>query len=159
MPSAGRAFTHEIVERLRRKGVRIMPITLHTGVSSLEAEEPPYPERYRVPQATALAVNSARERGARVVAVGTTVVRALETVGHPDSDLQSGEGWTDLVITPERGLYVVDAILTGLHEPKASHLSMLETLAGREHLALAYDAALGNHYLWHEFGDLHLLMR
>jgi S-adenosylmethionine:tRNA ribosyltransferase-isomerase len=157
MPSAGRAFTQEIVERLRRKGVRIMPITLHTGVSSLEAEEPPYPERYRVPQATALAVNSARERGARVVAVGTTVVRALETVAEPDGDLQSGEGWTDLVITPERGLYAVDAILTGLHEPKASHLSMLETLAGREHLALAYDAALNNHYLWHEFGDLHLI--
>jgi S-adenosylmethionine:tRNA ribosyltransferase-isomerase len=159
MPSAGRAFTHEIVERLRRKGVRIMPITLHTGVSSLEAEEPPYPERYRVPQATAVAVNSARERGGRVFAVGTTVVRALETVAEPDGDLRSGEGWTDLVITPERGLYVVDAILTGLHEPKASHLSMLETLAGREHLALAYDAALTNHYLWHEFGDLHLIAK
>jgi S-adenosylmethionine:tRNA ribosyltransferase-isomerase len=159
MPSAGRAFTHEIVERLRRKGVRIVPVTLHTGVSSLEANEPPYPERYRVPKATALAVNSARSRGARVVAVGTTGVRALETVADADGDVQSGEGWTDLVITPERGLYVVDAILTGLHEPKASHLSMLEALAGREHLALAYDAALSNHYLWHEFGDLHLIMR
>ena len=157
MPSAGRAFTHEMVERLRRTGVRIVPITLHTGVSSLEADEPPYPERYRVPQATAVAVNSARERGARVVAIGTTVVRALETVADAHTGLRSGEGWTDLVITPERGLHAVDAILTGLHEPKASHLSMLETLAGREHLALAYDAALTNHYLWHEFGDLHLI--
>jgi S-adenosylmethionine:tRNA ribosyltransferase-isomerase len=102
-------------------------------------------------------VNSARERGARVVAIGTTVVRALETVADAHTGLRSGEGWTDLVITPERGLHAVDAILTGLHEPKASHLSMLETLAGREHLVLAYEAALHNHYLWHEFGDLHLI--
>ena len=157
MPSAGRAFTHEIVERLRRKGVRIVPITLHTGVSSLEADEPPYPERYRVPELTVRTVNSARSRGARIVAVGTTVVRALETVSDAEGVVRSSEGWTDLVITPESGLHVVNAILTGLHEPKASHLSMLETLAGREHLALAYDAALSNHYLWHEFGDLHLI--
>ncbi|HYN81623.1 MAG TPA: S-adenosylmethionine:tRNA ribosyltransferase-isomerase [Gemmatimonadaceae bacterium] len=157
MPSAGRGFTHEIVERLARKGVRIAPLVLHTGVSSLEVDEPPYPERYRVPNSTALAINSARSRGARVVAVGTTVVRALETVADADGRLKSGQGWTDLVITPERGLLVVDAILTGLHEPKASHLSMLEALAGSEHLALAYEAALHHHYLWHEFGDLHLI--
>jgi S-adenosylmethionine:tRNA ribosyltransferase-isomerase len=157
MPCAGRAFTHEIVERLRRKSVRIVPVTLHTGVSSLEADEPPYPERFRVPELTARTVNSAHARGARVVAVGTTVVRALETVADADGDVRRGEGWTGLVITPERGLYVVDAILTGLHEPKASHLAMLEALAGREHLSLAYEAALNNHYLWHEFGDLHLI--
>jgi S-adenosylmethionine:tRNA ribosyltransferase-isomerase len=159
MPSAGRGFTHEILERLARKGVRIAPLVLHTGVSSLESNEPPYPERYRVPSATALAVNTARSLGARVVAVGTTVVRALETVVGADGLARKGQGWTDLVITPERGLHVVDAILTGLHEPKASHLSMLEALAGREHLALAYEAALGDHYLWHEFGDLHLLLK
>jgi S-adenosylmethionine:tRNA ribosyltransferase-isomerase len=158
MPSAGRGFTHEIVERLVRKGVRIAPLVLHTGVSSLEASEPPYPERYRVPSATALAVNTARSLGARVVAAGTTVVRALETVVGADGLARGGHGWTDLVVTPERGLQVVDAILTGLHEPKASHLSMLEALAGRDHLALAYDAALREHYLWHEFGDLHLLL-
>lgn len=157
MPSAGRAFTHEIVERLRRKGVRIVPVVLHTGVSSLEAHEPPYPERYRVPEVTARTVNSARSRGARVVAAGTTVVRALETVSDAEGILTASDGWTDLVITPERGLHVVDAILTGLHEPTASHLSMLEALAGRDHLALAYDAALRHHYLWHEFGDLHLI--
>jgi S-adenosylmethionine:tRNA ribosyltransferase-isomerase len=104
-------------------------------------------------------VNTARSLGARVVAVGTTVVRALETVVGADGLAQKGQGWTDLVITPERGLHVVDAILTGLHEPRASHLSMLEALAGRDHLALAYDAALRDHYLWHEFGDLHLLLK
>jgi len=158
MPSAGRGFTHEIVERLRRKGVHVVPVTLHTGVSSLEGHETPYPERYRVPEITARAIDEARSRGTRVVAVGTTVVRALETVADEEGGVRSNEGWTDLVITPERKLRVVDAILTGLHEPKASHLSMLEALAGRDHLAVAYDAALTSHYLWHEFGDLHLIM-
>jgi S-adenosylmethionine:tRNA ribosyltransferase-isomerase len=159
MPSAGRAFTHEIIERLALKGVHIVPLVLHTGVSSLEANEPPYPERYRVPYATAHAVNSARSRGSRVVAVGTTVVRALETVTDEDGLVRGGSGWTNLVITPERGLRAVTAILTGLHDAKASHLSMLEALAGRDHLELAYETALRNRYLWHEFGDLHLLLK
>jgi S-adenosylmethionine:tRNA ribosyltransferase-isomerase len=159
MPSAGRAFTQEIVERLAQKEVHIAPLVLHTGVSSLEANEAPYPERYRVPYATAHAVNTARTRGSRVVAVGTTVVRALETVTDEDGFVRGGSGWTNLVITPERGLRSVTAILTGLHDAKASHLSMLEALAGRPHLELAYDAALRNRYLWHEFGDLHLLLR
>jgi S-adenosylmethionine:tRNA ribosyltransferase-isomerase len=158
MPSAGRGFTHEMVERLKRNGVHIVPVTLHAGVSSLESHEPPYPERYRVPELTANVVNAARADGARIVAVGTTVVRALETAADEDGNVKSKTGWTDLVITPERGLRVVDAILTGLHEPRASHLSMLEALAGRDHIALAYDAAIQNHYLWHEFGDLHLIV-
>ncbi|MEP6905162.1 MAG: S-adenosylmethionine:tRNA ribosyltransferase-isomerase [Gemmatimonadales bacterium] len=158
MPSAGRAFTHEIVERLARQGVRIIPILLHTGVSSLEAGELPYPERYRVPRSTAVAINAARSRGGRVVAVGTTVVRALETVAGADGRVKAGQGWTDLVITPERHLHVVDALLTGLHEPKASHLAMLGALAGRDHIALAYEAALSHRYLWHEFGDMHLIL-
>jgi S-adenosylmethionine:tRNA ribosyltransferase-isomerase len=157
MPSAGRPFTPEIVERLMRKGVRVAALTLHTGVSSLESHEPPYPERYRVPRATATAVNDARALGRRVVAVGTTVVRALETVADIDGRVTAGEGWTDLVITPERGLRVVDSILTGFHEPRASHLSMLQSLAGLDHLQLAYETAIRERYLWHEFGDLHLI--
>jgi S-adenosylmethionine:tRNA ribosyltransferase-isomerase len=158
MPSAGRPFTREIVTRLERKGVRVVPLVLHTGVASLESDEPPYPERYRVPPATADAVKRARAVGGRVVAVGTTVVRALETVASADGRVHAGEGWTDLVVTPERGVYVVDAMLTGLHEPRSSHLAMLEALAGRHHLALAYQAALRARYLWHEFGDLHFIL-
>jgi S-adenosylmethionine:tRNA ribosyltransferase-isomerase len=158
MPSAGRAFTQEIIERLMRNGVRVAGLTLHTGVSSLEAHEPPYPERYRVPGSTASAVNEARALGRRVVAVGTTVVRALETVANGDGRVTANDGWTDLVITPERGLLVVDSILTGFHEPKASHLSMLQSLAGPEHLQRAYEEAIRERYLWHEFGDLHLLL-
>lgn len=158
MPSAGRAFTREIVDRLDRKGVRVVPLVLHTGVASLESNEPPYPERYRVPAATADAVNRARRAGGRVVAVGTTVVRALETVASPDGRVRTGEGWTDLVITPERGVYVVDAMVTGFHEPRSSHLAMLEALAGARHVALAYRTALRCRYLWHEFGDVHLII-
>ena len=158
MPSAGRAFTPEIVERLERKGVRVVPVVLHTGVASLESNEPPYPERYHVSASTADAVNRARLGGQRVVAVGTTVVRALETVASPDGRVSPGDGWTDLVITPERGVYAVDAMVTGFHEPRSSHLAMLEALAGAAHVARAYRTALKCRYLWHEFGDVHLLI-
>ncbi len=159
MPSAGRAFTAEVLERLGHRGVRIATLILHAGVGSLDHDESPYPERYRVNAATAGAVNRARSLGGRVVAVGTTVVRALESVASDDRRVCPGEGWTDLVITPERGLRAVDAILTGLHQPNASHLSLLSAFAGRDHLARAYEAALHRHYLWHEFGDLHLMLR
>jgi S-adenosylmethionine:tRNA ribosyltransferase-isomerase len=158
MPSAGRPFTREIVARLERKGVSVVPLVLHTGVASLELDEPPYPERYRVPSSTAAAVNAGRARGGRVVAVGTTVVRALETVASPGGRVRAGEGWTNLIITPERGIYAVDAMLTGLHEPRSSHLAMLEALVGREHLTRAYETALRCRYLWHEFGDVHLVI-
>ena len=158
MPSAGRAFTPRIVQALEASGVSIAPILLHTGVASLEEHEPPYPEFFRVGARTAHMVNAARRGGGRVVAVGTTAVRALETVAISDGTVTPGEGWTDLVITPARGMSVVDGLLTGFHEPRASHLAMLEALAGRRHLEVAYRAALRERYLWHEFGDLHLLM-
>ncbi len=158
MPSAGRPFTYRLLDRLGRQGVGLVPLVLHTGVSSLESHEQPYPERYRVSPATADAVNRTRAAGGRVVAVGTTVVRALETVATRQGKVRPGEGWTDLVVTRDRGMLVTDGLLTGLHEPRSSHLAMLETLAGRSHLAIAYQAALEHHYLWHEFGDLHLLL-
>jgi S-adenosylmethionine:tRNA ribosyltransferase-isomerase len=131
---------------------------LHTGVASLEEHEPPYEEYYRVPAITAQVVDLAHQQGRRVIAVGTTVVRALETVTDETGRVHPGEGWTGLVITPQRGLRVVDGLLTGFHEPQASHLSMLEALAGRGHIQHAYDEALREKYLWHEFGDLHLIL-
>jgi S-adenosylmethionine:tRNA ribosyltransferase-isomerase len=158
MPSAGRAFTYNLLVRLAGKGVCIAPIVLHAGVSSLEEDESPFPERYRVPAATADAINHARALGGRIIAVGTTAVRALETVASNDGFVKAGHGWTDLVISPDRGLRTVDAILTGFHAPNATHLSLLEALAGRDHIALAYEAALRERYLWHEFGDLHLIL-
>lgn len=158
MPSAGRAFTHELIARLVAKGVQIVPLILHTGVASLEDHEPPYEEFYRVPAETARAVNSARASGKRVIAVGTTVVRALETVTDGDSVTHPGEGWTREIITPQRGIRSINGLLTGLHEPRATHLAMLEALAGIEHLQVTYAEALRERYLWHEFGDLHLIL-
>jgi S-adenosylmethionine:tRNA ribosyltransferase-isomerase len=158
MPSAGRAFTPDVLERLAHRGIGFATLTLHAGVSSLEAHEPPYEEEYSVPPTTADAVQAARADGGRLIAVGTTVVRALESAADDNGRVLATRGWTDLVITPERGVRVVDALLTGFHEPKASHLAMLEAIAGRSHLEKAYRAALEGGYLWHEFGDLHLIL-
>jgi S-adenosylmethionine:tRNA ribosyltransferase-isomerase len=158
MPSAGRAFTPELITQLVARGVQFAPLLLHTGVASLEDHEPPYEEFYRVPLETARLVNAARAAGKRVIAVGTTAVRALESVTDAAGSAHPGEGWTRLVITPQRGIRAVDALLTGLHEPRASHLAMLEALAGIEHLRVSYGEALRERYLWHEFGDLHLIM-
>ena len=158
MPSAARPLTAEIVTRLVSRGVVVAPIVLHTGVSSLEGRERPYPERYRVPSPTAELVNATHRAGRHVVAVGTTVVRALETVTDRDGTTHPGTGWTDVVITPRRGVRAVDGLLTGWHEPEATHLAMLEAVAGREVLVAAYEAAFLAGYQWHEFGDSHLLL-
>ena len=159
MPSAGRAFSGRVLEALAERGVAVERVTLHTGVASLEAPEPPYDEWYEVPRETAEAVRAARARGARVVATGTTVVRALESAVDGSGEVRASAGWTDLVVTPERGVAAVDGLLTGFHEPRASHLQLLSAVAGVEHVRRVYAHALAQGYLWHEFGDLHLLLR
>jgi S-adenosylmethionine:tRNA ribosyltransferase-isomerase len=158
MPSAARPFTARLVAELVSRGVQFAPITLHTGVASAEVHEPPYPERFEVPVTTAWLVNAARAGGGRIVAVGTTAVRALESAAGADGVVRAASGWTDLVITPGRGVRAVDGLLTGLHEPEASHLLMLEAIAGREALCRGYTEALRRLYLWHEFGDVHLIL-
>jgi S-adenosylmethionine:tRNA ribosyltransferase-isomerase len=159
MPSAGRPVTERLISGLATRGISVAPITLHTGVSSPERHEPPFPEEYEVPPATARLVNMTRAAGGRVIAVGTTVVRALETVAAPDGSVAAGAGWTSLVIDPERGVHAVDGLITGWHEPEASHLQMLAALAGEAFLERCYRAALDHGYLWHEFGDSHLILR
>jgi S-adenosylmethionine:tRNA ribosyltransferase-isomerase len=158
LPSAGRPFTTDVLTRLVARGVRIAPLVLHTGVSSLELGELPYPERYNVPLSTAQLVNDTKREGGRVVAVGTTVVRALETVADEHGDVHPGQGWTELVVTPERGVRVVGGLVTGWHPPEASHLLLLEAVAGRPLLEEAYAQAATAGYRWHEFGDSHLLL-
>ncbi|CAL9404457.1 S-adenosylmethionine:tRNA ribosyltransferase-isomerase [Streptomyces levis] len=158
MPSAGRPFTARLVAELVRRGVRFAPVTLHAGVASAEAHEPPYPERFTVPEASARLIEEARAGGGRVVAVGTTAVRAVESAVDAAGVVRARAGWTDLVVTPERGVRAVDGLLTGLHEPEASHLLMLEAVAGREAVERGYAAALQGRYLWHEFGDVHLVL-
>jgi S-adenosylmethionine:tRNA ribosyltransferase-isomerase len=166
MPSAGRPFTPELVTRLVSRGIEIAPLVLHTGVASLESHEPPFEEYYRVPRQTAARVNAAKRTGARVIAVGTTVVRALETVTDAAGETSPGEGWTDLVITSDRSLRSVTGLITGLHEPRATHLAVLERVAAASagssvsatpHIERAYAEARGLGYLWHEFGDAHLI--
>ncbi|MQA99986.1 MAG: S-adenosylmethionine:tRNA ribosyltransferase-isomerase [Actinobacteria bacterium] len=157
MPSAGRPFTHELVTQLVSRGLVLAPVVLHAGVSSLEAGETPLPERYRVPASTARLVNHTREAGGRIVAVGTTVTRALESAADGDV-VRPSEGWTDLVLDSERPSRVVDGLVTGWHAPDASHRWLLEAVAGRASVDGAYAAASEAGYLWHEFGDSCLLL-
>ncbi|HTW11044.1 MAG TPA: S-adenosylmethionine:tRNA ribosyltransferase-isomerase [Acidimicrobiales bacterium] len=157
MPSAGRPFSQAMVTRLVARGVPFAPVLLHTGVSSLEAGEPPYPERVRVSETTAERVNFARSCGGRVVAVGTTAVRAIESA-FQGGQVRALDGWTDLVVTPEVGVRVVDGLLTGWHEPEASHLALVEAIAGAQLLRASYAAAIEHGYLWHEFGDVALYL-
>jgi len=182
MPSASRPFTHEIVTRLVSRGIAIAPVTLHTGVSSLEGGEDPYPESFDVPAATARLVNLTRRAGGRVIAAGTTVVRALESAALTDgctgsaaTDVCSADngvrygpsaagtvsaaaGWTSHVVTSQTGVAVVDGLLTGLHEPRSTHLWMLTAFTSQALLRRCYRAAAENGYRWHEFGDVHLLL-
>jgi S-adenosylmethionine:tRNA ribosyltransferase-isomerase len=153
MPSAARPFTDALVTECAVRGITVAPITLHAGVSSLEAGEPPLPERFHVPEATARLVGHTRRNGGRVIAAGTTVTRALETVAAEDGSVDAGEGWTDLVLSPDRHARAVDGLITGWHTPESSHLLLLEAVAGTDLVERAYAAALEEKYLWHEFGD------
>jgi S-adenosylmethionine:tRNA ribosyltransferase-isomerase len=153
MPSAGRPFSADLVARLVAQGVIFAPITLHTGLSSQDAGEVPQPEWFEVSETTAHLVNSSRARGGRVIAVGTTATRAIESAASPEGIVGAASGWTDLVICPERPVRVVDGLITGWHNPEASHLLLVESVAGAELTQRAYDAAVAEGYLWHEFGD------
>ncbi len=158
MPSAGRPFSRRLITALIAGAVLIAPLTLDTGVSSPESHEPPFPERFTVPEPTARLVGAVHGWGGRVIAVGTTVVRALETVAGADGTVAGDSGWTDLVIDPGHELRAVDGLITGWHEPQASHLMMLSALAGEELVDRSYAEALERGYLWHEFGDSHLIL-
>jgi S-adenosylmethionine:tRNA ribosyltransferase-isomerase len=158
MASAGRPFTADLLVRLMARGIAVAPIVLHTGVSSPEAHEPPYPERFTVPEATARLVNGTRQAGRRVVAVGTTVTRALESATDEDAGTHAAAGWTDLVLGADRPARVVSGLITGLHAPEASHLRLLEAVAGPALVGAAYRRAVAEHYLWHEFGDSMLFL-
>lgn len=163
MPSAGRPFTVRLVNDLRRRGVEFASILLHTGVSSLEVEtdtleqHPMYAEPFVVPPRTAERVSAARQAGRRVIAVGTTVVRALESAWDGET-VQARKGFTRRFIHPAAGVHVVDGLISGFHDPLASHLAMLYAVAGKERVQAGYAEAVRAGYLWHEFGDSHLLL-
>ena len=158
MPSAARPFTRATVDALRAARMSLASVTLHAGVSSLERHERPAPEPYRVPHATARAIDETKRRGGRVVAIGTTVVRALESATDNAGRVAASAGWTDLIVTSGRGLRGVDALLTGFHEATASHLDLLAAFLPAAQLESAYAHAIAAGYLWHEFGDVHLIL-
>ena len=159
MPSASRPFTHEVVTRLVSRGVGIAPVLLHTGVSSQEAGEAPQPEWFEVGESTARLVNSTRAGGGRIIAVGTTVTRALESAVTAGSGLLGARsGWTERVVTRQHPPRIVDGLITGWHDPQASHLLLVESIAGEELAQTAYDAAVDHGYRWHEFGDSALFL-
>jgi S-adenosylmethionine:tRNA ribosyltransferase-isomerase len=149
---------------LLARGIGITGIVLHTGVSSLEIEDETvehqalYPEPFHVSTATANAVNTTHARGGRVVAVGTTVVRALETAST-EGRVRACVGSTGLYVHPGVAIRSVDGLLTGLHDPVTSHLAMLSAFTSIEQVKAAYTEAVGHRYLWHEFGDSHLIWK
>lgn len=157
MPSAGRPFTPAVVTQLVSRGIAVAPVTLHTGLSSQEVGEAPQPERFEVTSSTARVVNAVRAGGGRVVAVGTTVTRALESAAE-GGRLVSRRGWTERVVTPTDPPQIVTGLITGWHDPQASHLLLVEAVAGAELTQRAYDAAVARGYRWHEFGDSALLL-
>ncbi len=158
MPSAGRGFTQRVLDRLIRKGIHIAPILLHTGVSSLEVNEKPYPEYFEVDAVSSAIINNAKRKGKRVIAVGTTAIRATESAANAQGQVQPTKGYTELYITSEHQMKVADGLLTGFHEPQASHLHMLQAVAGQAHIERAYTEAIDAGYYWHQFGDLHLIL-
>lgn len=158
MPSASRPFSGRVLASLAARGITVAPITLHSGVSSLEAGEKPSPEWMRVPESTATLINTARQAGSRVIASGTTVVRALESATDSRGLVHPSTFWTDLFIESDHSMRSVDGLITGWHEPTSTHLAMLESLIGHDRLSGAYQEAISAGYLWHEFGDSALLL-
>ncbi|MEP6596835.1 MAG: S-adenosylmethionine:tRNA ribosyltransferase-isomerase, partial [Ginsengibacter sp.] len=158
MPSAGRGFTADLIEAILKIGVLVVPVLLHTGVSSLEENETPYPEYMEIDPVTASIINVAKSQGRRIIAVGTTAIRALETAVNIEGIVISWQGNTELFIDENYNMKIVDGLLTGFHEPRASHLNMVQSLAGFEHINMTYQVALENGYYWHQFGDLHLIL-
>ena len=158
MPSAARPFTPEVVTRLVAAGVALATVTLHTGVSSQEAGEAPQPEWFEVSATAAGTVNAAHSAGRRVVAVGTTATRAIESATGPDAVVRPARGWTERVVSRDDPSRVVSGLVTGWHDPEASHLLLVESVAGPALAQLAYDEAARHGYLWHEFGDSALFL-
>jgi S-adenosylmethionine:tRNA ribosyltransferase-isomerase len=163
MPSAGRAFTWKLLLDLKHRGIDTAYIVLHTGLSSfmddeLDRQHPASEEEYFVKSTTVEKIRQARERNGRVIAVGTTVVRALESIANDSGHVQEAHGYTRLKIDHHYQLKAVDGLLTGLHEPEASHLALLSAFLPAEKIRDAYEEAVAHRYLWHEFGDLNLIL-
>jgi len=164
-PTAGLHFSERLLARLAARGVERTDITLHVGPGTFQPIRVADVERHRlepepfsVPAATVEAVERARRRGKRVVAVGTTSVRALESVARSDGTLEAREGETDCVIVPGHRFRAVDALLTNFHLPRSSLLLLVSAFAGRERVLSAYDHAIRSGYRFYSYGDAMLIL-
>jgi S-adenosylmethionine:tRNA ribosyltransferase-isomerase len=165
MPSAGRPFTWKLLFELRRNDINTAYISLHTGLSSymdpeLDQRYIASEEEYFISSKTAEQINKTHDIGGRIIAVGTTVVRALETAAlySNKGSVKAGHDYTSLHIDANHKVKAVDGLLTGLHEPEASHLDLLTAFLPAERIRQAYDEAIQRKYLWHEFGDMNLIL-
>jgi len=163
-PTAGLHFTPELLDELRKKGVEIVEILLHVGLGTfrpVKVEEirdhVMHSEYYRVDTEVADRINRAKQEGRRVIAVGTTAARTLESVGH-QGRVAPGEGWTDIFIYPGYSFQVVDALLTNFHFPKSTLIMLISALAGRELILNAYEVAVKEQYRFYSFGDAMLIL-
>jgi S-adenosylmethionine:tRNA ribosyltransferase-isomerase len=162
LPSAGHCLSWDLLWRIRARGVSLAHLTHAAGISSTGSAELdrllPFPERYDIPSSTLRAIETAKASGGRVVAAGTTVVRALESCYRRHGRLVSGEGEAKLVLGPGFRRRIVDGILTGMHERETSHFSLLRAFAEGNLLERALAAAEQAEYLQHEFGDIMLIL-
>jgi S-adenosylmethionine:tRNA ribosyltransferase-isomerase len=163
MPSAGRAFTWKMLFDLKNKNIGTTFLTLHTGLSSYMDDDLSIPhtvgeEEYFIPNGTASKIRTAKAKGGRIIAVGTTVVRALESSASITGKVIAGHSYTNLKITADHDLKITNGLITGFHEPQASHLDLISAFLSPKQIRKAYEEAIQKRYLWHEFGDLCLIL-
>lgn len=164
-PTAGLHFTPELLQRIAAAGVHVVYLTLHVGLGTFRpvevediADHTMHAEYFHVPAAAANRLNAVRAAGGRVIPVGTTALRTLETVAAPDGRIQPGEGWTDIFIYPGCRFRATDALVTNFHLPRSTLLMLVSALAGRERILAAYAAALAAGYRFFSFGDAMFIM-
>lgn len=164
-PTAGLHFTEELLEEIERKGVSILSLTLHVGMGTflpVKQEEVERhhlaPEFFEVPRKTAEAIHQARGQGRRVVGVGTTVTRALESVVDQSGKIQPRQGYTDLFILPGQRFRGVDGLITNFHLPRSTLLMLVSAFAGRDLILAAYEEAIKRNYRFYSYGDAMLIL-
>lgn len=164
-PTAGLHFTQELLEEIREKGVRIAHVTLHVGLGTFRPvkvehieEHHMHSEYYRVEEEEARLVNETKAQGGRVIAVGTTSCRTLESAAGADGILRAGSGWTDIFIYPGYEFRVIDGLITNFHLPESTLLMLVSAFAGRESVMAAYEEAVRERYRFFSFGDAMLVV-
>ena len=157
-------FTKELLERIQEKGIEIARVTLHVGLGTFRPvktenilEHHMHSEFYTVTQEAADKINTARKNGGKIIAVGTTSTRTLESVGTEDGTVKAGSGWTQIFIYPGYQFKVIDSLITNFHLPESTLVMLVSALAGREHVLAAYEEAVKEKYRFFSFGDAMLI--